>query len=172
LRVTPHQLRHTYATTLVNGGMSLQALMALMGHVSAEMSLRYASLASPTVRAAYEAAMSKVRSRQALFVRPAGQGAVPDRVEWLRSEMLKTRVAHGYCSRDLVAEACPYANICEQCDSYVAAPEFQPALEAQLADIVELRDDAQDRQWESEVARHNRVIASIDSHLRRLKNSG
>ena len=47
LRVTPHQLRHTYGTSLVNAGMSLQALMALMGHVSAEMTLRYASLASP-----------------------------------------------------------------------------------------------------------------------------
>ena len=169
-RVTPHQLRHTYGTTLVNAGMSLQALMALMGHVSAEMTLRYAALSSPTVRAAYEAAMTKVRARQALFVRPAGQGAVPDRVEWLRSEMLKTRVAHGYCSRDLVAEACPYANICEQCDNYVAAPEFQPALEAQLADVVELRDDARDRQWESETARHDRVINSIEAHLRRLNN--
>ena len=49
LRVTPHQLRHTYGTSLVNAGMSLQALMALLGHVSAEMTLRYASLASPTV---------------------------------------------------------------------------------------------------------------------------
>jgi len=170
LRVTPHQLRHTYGTTLVNAGMSLPALMALMGHVSAEMTLRYATLASPTVRAAYEAAMTKVHARQALFVRPAGQGAVPDRVAWLRSEMLKTRVAHGYCSRDLVAEACAYANICEQCDNYVAAPEFQPALQAQLADIIELRDDARDRDWDSEVARHDRVIASIDGHLRRLKN--
>lgn len=33
--VTPHQLRHTYATALVNAGVSLQALMALLGHVSA-----------------------------------------------------------------------------------------------------------------------------------------
>ena len=84
--------------------------------------------------------------------------------------MLKTRVAHGYCSRDLLAEACPYANICEQCDNYVAAPEFQPALETQLADIVMLRDDAHDRGWESETARHNRVINSIEGHLPRLKN--
>lgn len=170
LRVTPHQLRHTYGTSLVNAGMSLQALMALMGHVSAEMTLRYASLASPTVRAAYEAAITKAHARQALFVAATGRPAVPDRVEWLRSEMLKTRVAHGYCSRDLVADACPYANICEQCDNYVAAPEFQPALEAQLADIHTLRDDAQARGWDSETARHERVIASIDNHLRRLRN--
>ena len=170
LRVTPHQLRHTYGTTLVNAGMSLQALMALMGHVSAEMTLRYASLASPTVRAAYEAAMNKVHARQSLFVVATGRPTAPDKVEWLRSEMLKTRVAHGYCSRDLVADACPYANICEQCDNYVPTPEFQPALQAQLADIHTLRDDAKTRGWDSETARHDRVIASIDNHLRRLKN--
>jgi len=73
LRVTPHQLRHTLGTTQFNAGMSLQALMALMGHVSAEMTLRYASLASPTVRAAYEAAMSKVHLRQSLFVVSTGR---------------------------------------------------------------------------------------------------
>ena len=114
--------------------------------------------------------MSKVRSRQTHFIAPIGRAAAPDHVEWLRSEMLKTRVAHGYCSRDLVADAWPYANICEQCDSYVAAPEFQPVLEAQLADIHTLRDDAQARGWDSQVARHQRVIASINGHLRRLKN--
>ena len=26
--------------------------------------------------------------------------------------MLETRVAHGYCSRQLAAEACQYANAC------------------------------------------------------------
>ncbi len=172
LRVTPHQLRHTYGTTLVNAGMSLQALMALMGHVSAEMTLRYASMASPTVRAAYEAAMRKVRARTALIVTPAGKAAVPARVEWLRSEMLKTRLAHGYCSRDLVAEACPYANICEQCDNLVTTAEFVPVLQAQLADVRVLRHDAVGRGWASEAARHARVIDSIEGHLQRLKDLG
>jgi integrase len=37
LRVTLHQLRHTYATELANAGMSLQGLMALLGHVTPEM---------------------------------------------------------------------------------------------------------------------------------------
>jgi len=170
LRVTPHILRHTYATSLVNAGMSLQALMALLGHVSAEMSLRYASIASPTVRAAYEAAMGKVRSRSALVIAPTGKTAVPDRVEWLRTEMLKTRLANGYCARELVAEACAYSNICEQCENFVSAPEFVPGLQAQLEDVRTLRDDAADRGWASEVARHERVIASIEGHLRRLTN--
>jgi hypothetical protein len=166
--VTPHQLRHSYATSLINAGMSLQALMALLGHVSTEMTLRYAALAAPTIRAAYEQAMGKARTRLTLTIAPVGKPIVPDRIAWLREEMLKTRVAHGYCSRQLTAEACPYANICEQCDNFVSAPEFIPALQAQLADATALRDDAADRGWHTEVARHSRVIASIERHLTRL----
>ncbi len=168
LRVTPHQLRHTYATSLANAGMSLQALMALLGHASPEMTLRYARLASPTVKAAYDQAIGKLARR--IPVSAAGRPQAPEREAWLRSEMLKTRVAHGYCSRDLVAEACPYANICETCPSYTTTAEFVPAIDAQLADIRSLRDDAAQRGWDSETARHDRVIASLDGHLRRLNN--
>ena len=152
--------------TSFNSGMSLQALMALL--VSTEMTLRYAALAAPAVRTAYEEAMSKARTRLALAIAPAGRPIIPGRVQWLRAEMLKTRVAHGYCSRQLAAEACPYANICEQCDNYVTAPEFIPQLQAQLADITALRDDAAARGWHTEVARHSRVIARIQGHLNRL----
>ena len=43
------QLRLTPFTSF-NAGVSLQALMALLGHVSAQMSLRYARLFDRTVR--------------------------------------------------------------------------------------------------------------------------
>jgi len=115
--------------------------------------------------------MSKARARLTLAIAPVGQPIIPGRVEWLRAEMLKTRVAHGYCSRQLAAEACPYANICEQCDNYVTAPEFIPQLQAQLADVTALRDDAAGRGWHTEVARHSRVIASLQAHLYRLKRN-
>jgi integrase len=166
LRVVPHQLRHTYSTMLVNAGMSLQALMALLGHVTPEMTLRYATLASPALRAAYDEAIGKARPRLPLIV--AGRPAVPAKLEWLRSEFLKTRVAHGYCSRHLAQEACPYANICEQCDNFVPAPEFAPALADQLADVQALQTDAQQRGWTSEVERHSRVIERLQEHLGRL----
>jgi hypothetical protein len=65
------------------------------------MTLRYANLAPPTVRTAYQQTMDKVRVRQPLPLLVDGHQAIPDRVEWLRSEMLKTRIAHGYRSRDL-----------------------------------------------------------------------
>jgi hypothetical protein len=48
------------------------------------------------------------------------------------------------------------------------APEFILQLEAQLADITALRDDAAERGWHSEVARHSRLITSIHNHLQRL----
>jgi integrase len=166
LRVVAHQLRHTWATELANAGMSIQALMTLLGHRSPEMTIRYARLASPTLKAAYDQAAGKIARR--IPVAPAGRPAAPDRVEWLAAEMLKTRVAHGYCSRDLAAEACPYANICETCPNYVTTPDFAPEIEAQLDDIRQLRDDADARGWTSETTRHQRVITSLETHLRRL----
>ena len=51
-------LRHTFATAMVNAGVSLQALMALLGHLSAEMSLRYDRLFDATVRADYDRALT------------------------------------------------------------------------------------------------------------------
>ena len=80
-------------------------------------------------------------------------------------------MAHGYCSLHLAGEACPYANICEQCDNFMPAPEFIPALQAQLADINQLRADAEQRGWTSELERHNRVIARLEEHLTRLASN-
>jgi hypothetical protein len=83
--------------------------------------------------------------RRQFTLTPVGNPILPDKVGWLHSEMLKTRVAHGYCAR-------PYANICETCDNYVTAPEFRDALTDQLADIQALKADAQNRGWTDEAA--------------------
>jgi integrase len=163
LTVTPHQLRHTFATELVNAGMSLQALMALLGHVTPEMTLRYATLASPTIRAAYDHAVTTSRRRLPIVV--AGRPAPPSRVEWLHAEMLKTRLATGYCSLPAEAGACPYANICEHCENFMPAPQAAGILQAQLADVRLLHADAEQRGWEHETHRHAATIDRLEGHL-------
>ena len=52
--------------------------MALLGHVSPQMTLRYAALANGTVRGAYDAAMAKVHQRRPLPIVVAGRPVVPD----------------------------------------------------------------------------------------------
>jgi len=40
-RITPHRLRHTYATEMIRLGVSLPAVMKLLGHKTVRMTLRY-----------------------------------------------------------------------------------------------------------------------------------
>jgi integrase len=42
--IVPHQLRHTYATSMLRAGVSLPALMKLLGHRTANMTLRYVEI--------------------------------------------------------------------------------------------------------------------------------
>ena len=40
-RIVPHQLRHSYGTEMTRAGVSLLAVMKLLGHLKPEMSLHY-----------------------------------------------------------------------------------------------------------------------------------
>ena len=53
--VHPHQLRHTLATQAINRGMRLEAIAALLGHRSMEMTLIYARIANRVVADEYQA---------------------------------------------------------------------------------------------------------------------
>jgi integrase/recombinase XerD len=63
---SPHCLRHTFATHLLNAGISLEVLKELMGHHSMQLTLRYAQLYDTTKKHQYEQAMAQITQRQAL----------------------------------------------------------------------------------------------------------
>ncbi|HEY2694779.1 MAG TPA: tyrosine-type recombinase/integrase [Pseudonocardiaceae bacterium] len=165
--VTPHQLRHTYATALVNAGVSLQALMALLGHVSAEMSLRYARLFDTTVRTEYERALDLAKSR--IGPLPARRPGLPllqstdSGSDWKDTPTVKARLAGGYCLRAPAQGSCPYANICEHCPSFRTDTGYLPVLAAQRVDAEALAADAQARGWIDEADRHRRLLARLDA---------
>ena len=70
--ITSHRLRHTYATTLLAGGMSLVAIMRLLGHRDYRMTLRYAAITDETVITEYTEALLRSSSR---YVPPASSSA-------------------------------------------------------------------------------------------------
>jgi site-specific recombinase XerD len=61
---SPHGLRHTFATQLLNAGVSLEVLKELMGHRSIQMTLRYTKLYEATKRQQYDQAMARIEQRQ------------------------------------------------------------------------------------------------------------
>ncbi len=103
-RITTHQLRHTFATSLMNGGMSLMGIMKLLGHHDYRMTLRYTSIADETVGREYFEALSRIAERYELLgiqSQPDASAfdpvaALTDIVRWITTEV--SAVAE--CSRD------------------------------------------------------------------------
>jgi integrase len=169
--VTPHQLRHTYATALINSGVSLQALMAMLGHVSAEMSLRYGRLFDETVRADYERALTQAKaqlgpvlpSRAPLPITAINGGAT----DWKDTPTIKARLGGGYCLRTPAQGACAYANICEHCPNFRTESTFLPILATQRTDAAALAADADARGWGQEATRQRRLVERLDQLMNR-----
>ncbi|QUD82695.1 tyrosine-type recombinase/integrase [Gordonia polyisoprenivorans] len=163
--ITPHQLRHTYATALINAGVSLQALMALLGHVSTQMSLRYAHLFDSTVRTEYERALDLAKSQIGPLAADRPQLPITDITgsDWKQAPAIKSRLAGGYCLRAPTQGTCPYANICEHCPSFHTDATHLGVLAAQRVDAQQLAEDAESRGWVDEARRHQQLVARLDT---------
>ena len=123
--IHPHQLRHTLATQAINRGMSLEAIAAMLGHRSLDMTLRYAKIASRTVADEYFAVTEKV---EALYgqdpVLPAD--AIGPNMARLRREHHRM-LGNGWCTRPPELD-CAFESICETCTFFQTSIEFRPTL--------------------------------------------
>jgi len=90
--IVTHRLRHTYATELLNAGMSLAAIMKLLGHKTIAMTARYADITLHSVIDQYCNAMLNISSKYETantYGQARGIDNHPDRllhdtISWLR----------------------------------------------------------------------------------------
>lgn len=128
--VHPHQLRHTLATQAINRGMRLEAIAALLGHRSMEMTLTYARIADRVVADEYEAVSAQI---DALYsASGASPRALPAEIETaamtrLRQESHARMLGNGMCTRPVELE-CRMESVCETCAYFRTGPEFVPVL--------------------------------------------
>ena len=57
----PHRFRHTFASDMVRAGVSLPALMTLLGHVKAEMTMKYVLVVGDDLQREFHLARSQPR---------------------------------------------------------------------------------------------------------------
>jgi site-specific recombinase XerD len=148
--IHPHQLRHTLATQAINRGMSLEAIAALLGHRSLDMTLRYAKIASRTVADEYFAVTEKV---EALYGQPAQlpADAIGPKMARLRREHHRL-LGNGWCTRPPQLD-CAFESICETCSYFQTSTEFRPTLQAQHDHAIARHQDHRGQLFASLLAR-------------------
>jgi site-specific recombinase XerD len=148
--IHPHQLRHTLATQAINRGMSLEAIAAMLGHRSLDMTLRYAKIASRTVADEYFAVSEKV---EALYGQaPVLPGdAIGPKMARLRREHHRM-LGNGWCTRPAELD-CAFESICETCTFFQTSIEFRPTLQAQHDDAITRHQDHRGQMFASLLAR-------------------
>jgi hypothetical protein len=129
--IHPHQLRHTLATQAINRGMSLEAIAAMLGHRSLDMTLRYAKIANRTVADEYFAVTDQVDALYAQ-ARSLPADAIGHKMAKLRREHHR-HLGNGYCARPAGLD-CAFESICESCAFFQTSIEFRPTLQAQHDD--------------------------------------
>ena len=79
IHIVPHQLRHTYATTMLRAGVSLPALMKLLGHRTANMTLRYVQITQQDLQREFH--LARHNPRHLIPLPPTLAAPDPDAVD-------------------------------------------------------------------------------------------
>lgn len=169
-RFTAHQLRHTYATRLINADVPQEVVRRLLDHESHEMTARYARLKDETVRRHWEQAR-KINIHGEIL-RPEHDDAIND-AAWMKENLGRVTMAlpNGYCGLPL-QQACPHANACLTCPVFVTTPDFLSEHLNHLRSTKRLIAQAETAGQTRVVEMNRHVAANLESIIGTIQSTG
>ena len=105
--------------------MSIEAIAALLGHRSLDMTRQYARISNRVVADEYNAVSAKVEALYQNAVLPAG--AEGPNMRRLRAEVHHRLLGNGWCQRPAELD-CSFESICENCTYFATDRSFRPVL--------------------------------------------
>jgi integrase len=127
-----HRLRHTKATILLNAGAPVHVVQRYLGHLSPEMTMRYAATLASTAEREF-LAMVKIG-------RDGRQIGIDRRVmlDLIQLDQRTDRILpNGYCLLP-PARSCGKGNACHGCDHFATNRSYLPEICRQLAETGQL----------------------------------
>jgi site-specific recombinase XerD len=150
VRAHPHQLRHTLATQAINRGMRLEAIAALLGHRSMEMTLTHARIGDRVVADEYAAVNTQIDALYSQHLTVAETAPMAR----LRREAHARMLGNGLCTRPVELD-CRMESACETCAYFATGPEFTPVLMRQ-------RNHARDHHQPDRAALFDGLLNSLE----------
>ena len=98
-KVTPHMLRHTFGTQLVNAGANITTIQALLGHSRLNTTMTYAHVHDKTVMTDYFRAMEQIEGEQTAITEP---NPLPEAILTLLDQLQQEDMSNA--QQQLVAE--------------------------------------------------------------------
>ena len=156
VKLTPHQLRHTLGTRLINRDVPQEIVRRLLDHDTAEMTAHYARLHDSTVRRHWEQARKVNATGQPVTLDPNSPLAA---ASWAKQRLGRATQAlpNGYCSLPVI-KTCPHANACLTCPMFLTTAEFLPQHISHRSQVLQIISAAE-AQGHDRVAEMNRQVA-------------
>lgn len=159
--ITPHQLRHTFGTRMINRDVPQHIVQQLMDHTSADMTAHYARLNDKTIRDAW--AKAQLIDAHGMPVEldedhPLAEAA------WARRglDRAKQTLPNGYCGMPLNSP-CEHANPCLTCPMFITNADFLPQHEVQLKHTLELIDVSREKGHLRVVEKNQEIVDNLQS---------
>ena len=96
-KITPHRLRHSYATEMVRLGVSLPVLMQLLGHKHIHMTLRYVEVVQLDLQREFHRIRQNIATLHTIPQLPLPATTLPQQVDFAALRQALSATHHLFC---------------------------------------------------------------------------